>query len=111
MGIPEHVIDEVTAREAAEMVARERDYRRGVPATPVRGKTTVVVDDGLATGSTMHAAVVTLRHEGAERVVVASPTGSGDTCRKLRLEADDLVCMASPEPFVAVSQSYDDFSP
>ena len=74
------------------------------------GKTVIVIDDGLATGSTMRAAIQALRGRGAERVVVAVPTGSPDVCEEFETEADDVICAATPEPFHSVGLWYDDFS-
>jgi predicted phosphoribosyltransferase len=111
LGIPEFLIERVAAREAVEIERRERAYRGGLPAPTVRGRTAIVVDDGLATGATIRAATVSLRRAGAKRVVVAVPTGSADTCEELRRDADDVVCLTTPEPFVAVGQWYEDFSP
>jgi putative phosphoribosyl transferase len=109
--IPESLIGQVAARETAEIERRERAYRTGLPPPRVRDRTAIVVDDGLATGASIRAAVLSLRRAGAKRVIVAVPTGSEDTCDELRRDADDVVCMTTPEPFVAVGQWYEDFSP
>ena len=74
------------------------------------GRTAVLVDDGLATGSTMRAAVAALRQLGPARVVIAVPVAAASTCQELRAEVDDVVCVATPEPFVAVGRFYEDFS-
>ena len=111
LGITPDVIDAVAAREGAELARREQVYRSGRPALEVAGSTVVVVDDGLATGSTMRAAVAALRALQAGRVVVAVPVGARETCRELAGEADEVVCVKAPAHFQAVGQWYDDFSP
>ena len=111
LGITPDVIDAVAAREGAELARRERAYRSGRPPPAVAGRTVVVVDDGLATGSTMRAAVAALRALQAGRVVVAVPVGARETCRQLAGEADEVVCVEAPDHFQAVGQWYDDFSP
>ncbi len=107
--IPESVIDEVAAEELEELKRRERLYRGGRPPHDLRGRTVILVDDGLATGATMRAAVQALRQQPA-RIVVAVPTASPDTCEALRAEADEVICAMTPEPFIAVGHWYDDFS-
>ena len=108
--IPRAIIERVAARELEELRRRERAYRDGSPVSDVRGKTVIVIDDGLATGSTMRAAIQAIRGRGAERVVVAVPTGSPDVCEEFETEADDVICAATPEPFHSVGLWYDDFS-
>jgi len=109
-GVSEEAIDEVAAREAAEIRRRERVYRgdRGPP--DLRGRTVILVDDGLATGASMRAAAAAVRRQGPAWVVVAVPAAAADTCETLRGEVDELVCLMTPEPFHAVGQWYDDFS-
>ena len=109
--MPDDLIDRITARERRELERREQVYRGDRPASVLAGKTVIVVDDGLATGSTMRVAVHALRRLSPGRIVVAVPTGARQTCEELRLEADALVCVTMPEPFYAVGQQYDDFSP
>jgi predicted phosphoribosyltransferase len=104
------VIEAVTAREAAELERREQIYRQGRPPPELRGRIVILVDDGLATGATMRAAVKALRHGGAEKIVVAVPVGPPDTCRQLEEEADETVCLSTPAFFQAVGQYYEDFS-
>ena len=110
LAIPQSVIDAVTMREAMELARREREYRgdRGMP--DVRGKAVIVVDDGLATGATMLAAVRALRQMGPRQIVVAVPAGAPQTCHQLREEADEVVCAIEPDPFTAVGVWYADFS-
>lgn len=110
LAIPHGVIDAVAAREGAEVARREESYRAGRPPLDVAGRTVVVVDDGLATGSTMRAAVAALRARGAGRIVVAVPVGAGETCQELAGEADEVVCALAPAGFGAVGQWYDDFT-
>jgi putative phosphoribosyl transferase len=100
----------VTEIEQAELSRRERQYRGDRPFPDVRGKTTILIDDGLATGSTMRAAVAALRREQPERIVVAVPVAAAETCDAFESIADDVVCAATPEPFHAVGLWYDDFS-
>ena len=110
LGIPSHIIDAVAAREQQELVRRERLYRGGRPPPNVRGRTVILVDDGLATGATMRAAVMALRKLQPARIVVAVPTASSETCDELRPEVDDIICALTPEPFFAVGHWYEDFS-
>jgi predicted phosphoribosyltransferase len=110
LGIPASNIDSVARREQAELERREREYRGGRPPPDVAGRTVILVDDGLATGATMLAAVKALRLMQPARIVVAVPAGSPVTCRQLRREADDVICAIEPEPFVAVGVWYADFS-
>jgi predicted phosphoribosyltransferase len=108
--IPPQMIEAVTQRELRELERREREYRGGRPPPDVRGKTVILVDDGLATGATMQAAVKALRQMRPGRLVVAVPTGSPQTCEQLRSEADEVICAIEPEPFHAVGLWYEDFS-
>jgi putative phosphoribosyl transferase len=109
-GVSEDQLRRVTAREQAELERREKAYRGTRSFPDLRGKTVILVDDGLATGSTMRAAVSALRQEGPSRVVVAVPVGASNTCDSLRGLADDVVCAITPEPFYAVGLWYADFS-
>jgi predicted phosphoribosyltransferase len=110
LGISQAQIDAVAVREQAELERRERAYRADRPAAPLSGRTVLIVDDGLATGATMRAAVRSLRAHAPARIVVAVPVGAPDTCAELRDEADEVVCAHSPESFGAVGPWYDDFS-
>jgi putative phosphoribosyl transferase len=109
LNIDEASIDAAIARERAELERRNKLYRKGRPAPDIQGKTIILVDDGLATGATMRAAIVSLRDAGAARIVVAVPVGTISACRKIRQETDDLVCLYTPEPFFGVGQWYDNF--
>ena len=110
LAIPPEVVEAVAAKEAAEVTRREQAYRADRPALDAAGRTVVVVDDGIATGSTMRAAVAALRARQAARIVVAVPVGARETCQDLAREADELVCPSTPAGFHAVGQYYDDFS-
>lgn len=96
--------------EEAEIVRRTRAYRGGRPAPDVARRCVILVDDGLATGATMRAAVAATRQLGASRIVVAVPVAPQDTIAQIRSEADEVVCLATPEPFRAVGAWYRDFS-
>jgi predicted phosphoribosyltransferase len=108
--VSQAAIDAVTRTERLELERRERAYRDGRPLVPVQGRIAILVDDGLATGSTMWAAVVAVRRLQPARVVVAVPVGAEETCEALRKVADDVVCALTPEPFQAVGLWYVDFS-
>ena len=103
-------IEAVATREQVELIRREASYRGSKPPLDVRGKTVVVVDDGLATGSTMRAAVHALRAMDAGAIIVAVPVAARETCEEFRAEADDVVCLRTPEPFQAVGLWYEDFT-
>jgi predicted phosphoribosyltransferase len=110
LGISEHEIDAAVARELQELARRERLYRGDRPPPDVAGRTVLLVDDGLATGATMRAAVAALRQQQPARIVIAAPTASPDTCEAIKAEADDVVCAMTPEPFFAVGHWYEDFT-
>src|SRR5689334_5289515 len=99
LDIPPEVVDAVAARERRELERREHAYRDGCPPPDVRGKTVILIDDGLATGATMRAAVAALRAQGPARIVVAVPVASPDTCAELSREVDEIICAETPEPF------------
>ena len=108
--IPPEVIDAVARQEERELRRREQAYRDGRPAVPVAGKVVVLVDDGLATGSTMRAAIGAVRRLNPTRVIVAVPVGAPETCGELRHVADEVVCARTPAPFSAIGVWYEDFS-
>jgi putative phosphoribosyl transferase len=106
----DEAVEAVTARETAELERREQIYRDGRPPPELRDRIVILVDDGLATGASMRAAVKALRQSGAAKIVVAVPVGPPDTCRELQEEADETICLSTPEFFQAVGQYYEDFS-
>jgi predicted phosphoribosyltransferase len=110
LGISDEAIERVATRERRELSRRERLYRGERPPPDVRGKTVILVDDGLATGSTMRAAAEALRTTGAGRIVAAVPIGATSTCAEFTDEVDDVVCARTPDPFYAVGVWYADFS-
>lgn len=111
LGIPPNVIDSVARSEQIELARREELYRGTREPIGLTGKTVILVDDGLATGSTMRAAVMAVRRQQPARIVVAVPVGARETCAGLAREADDVVCLRTPDPFVAVGLWYRDFTP
>jgi predicted phosphoribosyltransferase len=110
LDIPQHLIDAVTKREQSELERREAAYRHGRPLPSLRNRTVVLVDDGLATGSTMKAAVQAVKLQEPARVVVAVPVGAPETCRALRAIADEVICARTPAHFSAVGEWYRDFA-
>ena len=110
LAIPERAIAAAAASEQHELERRERVYRGDRPAPVIKGKTVILVDDGLATGATMSAAVAALRAQKPDRLVVAVPVAPTETCEALRAEVDEVVCAVTPDPFTAVGQAYQDFS-
>ena len=111
LAIPSRDLVAVEQRERLELAQRARRLRAGRPPRSLRNRTVVLVDDGLATGSTARAAIEVVRAQGAKRVVLAVPVAPKDTVRELRQIADAVVCVASPEPFRAIGQWYRDFRP
>lgn len=109
LGIPQPAIDHTIARERLELQRREQQYRAGQPPLDLEDRTVILVDDGLATGATMRAAVRALRPV-AHHVIVAVPVGAASTCDELSREADAVICLDTPEPFGAVGVFYRDFS-
>jgi putative phosphoribosyl transferase len=110
IGLSEAEIQAVAAREGDELRRREALYRGERPPPKVRGRTAILVDDGLATGSSMRAAIAALKQLGPAEIVVAVPVAARETCDVLRAEVDDVVCAVVPEPFYAVGLWYEDFS-
>lgn len=109
LGISPAAIDAVAENEQRELERRERLYRGGRPAPNVRDRTVILVDDGLATGSSMRAAAAALRRLHPARIVVAVPIAAESTCAEFRHEVDEVICAATPEPFYSVGQWYVDF--
>jgi predicted phosphoribosyltransferase len=103
-------VEAVAAAELPELERREREYRGDRPPPRIGGKTAILVDDGLATGASMHAAVQALRLQAPRKIVVAVPIAAPETCDAFRAEVDDVVCAVTPESFVAVGLWYEDFS-
>ena len=110
LSIPDRVIEKVAADELRELERRERAYRGDRRAPDVKDKTIILIDDGLATGSTMRAAAAALREQKPERIVVAVPVAAPQTCDEFKTEVDEIVCAVTPEPFHAVGLWYEDFS-
>ena len=109
LGVAQGTVDAIALREQRELERRERAFRPGRPPLDVRGKTVLLVDDGVATGSTLLAALRSLRHGGAVRIVVAVPTISRETLSRMRGEADDWVALIVPSPFGSVGEWYASF--
>jgi predicted phosphoribosyltransferase len=107
--IPDSAIERTAEHEARELARRERAFRGDRPAPDLRGRTVILVDDGLATGATMRAAVAALREVGPARIVVAVPVGSAEACANFRPLADEMVCALTPSPFQAVGLWYENF--
>jgi putative phosphoribosyl transferase len=111
LGISQRAIEQITTLEQQELKRRERMYRGDRAAVDVKGRTVIVVDDGLATGATMQAAMTALRKRHPAAIIVAAPVVAPDTCRYLRTVADGCEYVQAPEPFYGVGLSYADFSP
>lgn len=110
LNVPEEVIQFVAKRELQELKRREQNYRGNRPAPEVRDRTVILVDDGLATGASMRAAVKGLRAQGPARIVVAVPAAALEVCEAFRHEVDEIVCAMTPEPFYGVGRWYEEFS-
>src|SRR5206468_851535 len=110
LGIGSSLINEVIATQRAELERRDRQYRGDRPPPDVGGKTVILIDDGLATGASMRAAVAALRQQHPARIVVAVPIAAPSTCAELREEVDEIVCARTPDPFRAVGLWYKDFT-
>lgn len=108
--VPQEAIDAIAAKELRELERREQAYRGASPPASVRDRTVILVDDGLATGATMHAAAAALRGKHPARIVVAVPVGAPSSCEDFGDVVDEVVCAEMPEPFLAVGQWYDDFA-
>ena len=110
IGLSDATVEGVIQREGAELARREEAYRGDRPALDLTGKTVILVDDGIATGSSMQAAVLATRSLGPKRVIVATPTAPPDSVATLSELADDVIAVRTPEPFLAVGYWYDDFA-
>jgi len=110
LNIPEAMIEAIARRELQELERRERTYRGNRPPPEVRGRTVILIDDGLATGASMRAAVAALRAQNPARIVVAVPTAAPETREAFESEVDEIVCAMTPEPFYGVGRWYEDFS-
>jgi putative phosphoribosyl transferase len=108
-GVDPETLDRITAREERELRRREKLYRDDRPPPAIRNRVVILVDDGLATGSTMRAAIAALRVEAPREIVVAVPVGAPETCAAIAVLADEVVCLTTPEPFVAVGLWYEHF--
>lgn len=111
LGIPDELIQSVIERESREVARRETLYRGDRPPPQVEGRTVILVDDGLATGSTMRAAAAALAKQSPTKVIVAVPVAASQTCAELEREVDTVICALTPDPFYAVGLWYKDFSP
>lgn len=108
--IPDEIIDDVAREEQKELERREQAYREGRPGQSIRGQTVILIDDGLATGASMQAAVEGLKLHGPKRIVVAVPTAARETCEEFERRVDEVVCPFTPSPFRGVGLWYEDFS-
>ena len=108
--VPEHIIDIIAAEELKELRRREVTYRGNRPEPDVKGKTVILIDDGLATGSTIRAAAQALRQQEPARIVVAVPVSAPETCDEYRIGVDEIICAVTPELFLGVGRWYQDFS-
>ncbi len=111
LNIPPQIVDRTAAVEQRELERREREYRDNRPWPDLHGKTVILVDDGLATGASMRAAVEAIQQQNPAKVVVAVPTGSPEACQSFEQVADQVICAATPQPFYGVGMWYEDFSP
>jgi len=110
LGIHDEVIDRVAAEEERELERREHEYRDGRPPVDVQGRTVILVDDGLATGSSMRVAILALKRKRPAKIVVAVPVAAPSTCAELESEVDQIICAVTPEAFQSVGQWYEDFA-
>ena len=108
--VPQGLIEAVAKKELKELERRERVFRGDRPMREIRGKTVVLIDDGLATGASMHAAILGIRSKQPARIVAAVPTAALETCEAFKQKVDEMICAMTPEPFYGVSRWYEDFS-
>ncbi|QIP15079.1 phosphoribosyltransferase [Spirosoma aureum] len=109
-GISQEAIAQVVKVESQELVRREREYRAGKPSQIINGKTIFLIDDGLATGASMKAALLAVKQQNPTQLIIAVPVATEQSCDELRREADLVICARTPEPFYSVGYWYDDFS-
>lgn len=110
VGLSDQQIESVTAQERQELERRESAYRAGMPPLNVKGRIVILVDDGIATGSSMRAAIAALRKMNPSSIVVAIPVAPATTCARMKAEVDNIVCVHMPRSFFAVGQFYEDFA-
>jgi len=110
LGIPDRSIAEVAANEEHELERQERSYRGDRPVPKIQSRTVILIDDGLATGATMRAAVLVVRAQQPGQLIVAVPVAPRETCDALRADADEVICPETPDSFIAVGEAYQDFS-
>ncbi|QSJ20181.1 phosphoribosyltransferase [Nostoc sp. UHCC 0702] len=110
LGIDRRTIDEVATQELQELQRRDRAYRGDRPHAPVKNRTVILIDDGIATSSTIRAAIAVLRSQQAQQIVVAVPVAPATTCEQLRAEVEEVICLTTPEPMYAIGLWYKDFS-
>ena len=108
--LSEDQVEEVSQHEQRELERREQAFRHGQPPAPISDRICILVDDGLATGSTMRAAVMALKKKNPQRIVIAVPLAAAETCAEFEPLVDEVVCLYTPEPFMAVGRWYDDFA-
>ncbi|MGQ9872400.1 phosphoribosyltransferase [Leptodesmis sp.] len=110
LGIPGKTIDEVAAKELKELQRRDRAYRGDRPQPEIRDRTVILVDDGIATGATIQAAIAVIKSQQPARLIVATPVAPPSTCEELKAEVDEVVCLMTPELFYAIGLWYEEFS-
>ncbi len=110
LNIPEELVNVIVQQELQELQRHEQSYRRDRPPLDPRGKTVILIDDGLATGASMRAAVTGVRTQNPARIVIAVPTAASETCDAFEFKVDEIVCSMTPEPFLGVGRWYEDFS-
>ena len=110
LSIPKEIVNVVVQRELQELERREHMYRGDRPAPDLRDRTVILIDDGLATGASMRAAVAALRSQHPARIVIAVPTAAPEACKALEFDVNEIVCAITPEPFLGVGRWYEDFS-
>ncbi len=110
LSVPEEVINIVACNELQELQRREHNYRGNRPALDIRDRNVILIDDGLATGASMRAAVIGVRAKAPSRIVIAVPAAAPELCNAFKFEVDEIVCGMTPEPFYGLSRWYEDFS-